>query len=284
MFEFHLSPGWTASLVVSAVISLSLPVILAIAARRRLGGRWRILGWGALVFTVSQILTRIPAIQILGWWWQDALKASQTLQWLWLTALCFSAGLFEEGGRYLGYRWLLRKEPKDLSTGVLFGIGHGGFEAMVLVGLGQLTTLVSLYFLQETGLAMIPAEAREITEKQLITIMEQPDWVPLLAAWERVASMAIHVSLSLIVLLAVRSGQWRWLLVAMLYHGASNFVAVGYLELAGRDTVSMVVTEVLITLIAAAGLWFALSRTVRLTKPADGALNDPPTRPDPEAR
>ena len=52
-----------------------------------------------------------------------------------LIFLGFTAGLFESVGRWVGYKWWFRNSlPYDWAHGVAFGIGHGGIEAVALVG------------------------------------------------------------------------------------------------------------------------------------------------------
>ena len=43
------------------------------------------------------------------------------------------AGVFEETGRYVSFKWFLKKETR-IQDGLSYGIGHGGIEAMLIVG------------------------------------------------------------------------------------------------------------------------------------------------------
>src|SRR5689334_5926286 len=45
-----------------------------------------------------------------------------------LTGVAVTAGLFEEVGRYVGYRFFMRREPKTWSKAVMFGLGHEGLD------------------------------------------------------------------------------------------------------------------------------------------------------------
>lgn len=134
----HISVGWYLALGVTSVGALLYPVILALVARRRLGVSWRYFGYGALIFLLFQIVSRIPLVTVAGLVLKPELHASRGALFAWLTVLALSAGLFEEVGRYVGYRWLMGKEPKTWDKAVMYGIGHGGLEAIVLVGLGDL--------------------------------------------------------------------------------------------------------------------------------------------------
>ena len=87
---------------------------------------------GALVFLVFQLLTRIPLLAVLGTQpWYQQMAENIVLIGLFLS---LTAGLFEEIGRYLAFRFVL-KSRLQIKNGVAYGVGHGGFEAMALVGL-----------------------------------------------------------------------------------------------------------------------------------------------------
>lgn len=247
---------WVAILATAGLLNLALPVLVAVWAQHRFGGRVRVFFLGAAVFAVSQLLLRIPLITVGQVLLRPALEASASAQWAWLGLLALSAGLFEETGRWLGWRFLLRSTPRDLGNAVRFGLGHGGVEAVVLIGLSQLATAASMLWLFQGGLDGLPAEAREPALRQLAAIAAQPDWTPLLSVWERLSSLAVHVSLSVAVALGVRTARLGWLLGAIAFHALTNFVAAGFLQVYGGATWVIVTTEVLIMGLALAGLLF----------------------------
>jgi uncharacterized membrane protein YhfC len=86
---------------------------------------------GALVFLVFQLLTRIQLINYFSTMDWFAEMAQNIVFLIFFFAL--TAGIFEEVGRYLGFKFLLKKHL-SWKNGVAFGIGHGGFEAIALVG------------------------------------------------------------------------------------------------------------------------------------------------------
>ena len=95
---------------------------------------------GMLVFFVSQIVLRIPLITLLfpkmSWYesLQDNIAAASLFSGL-------TAGIFEELGRYAGYKIFLKKNTRYID-GFAYGVGHGGFEAMYLVGLTCINNLI----------------------------------------------------------------------------------------------------------------------------------------------
>jgi uncharacterized membrane protein YhfC len=154
---------------------------------------------GAACFTVFQLFTRIPLLQfVLPRSAEYALFQTQHPT-AYLLLLCLSAGVFEECGRYVTMRLLLKTgAPLDA---VSFGVGHGGIEAVALVG-------VNMAYLLFTG-----GWAAQLADGFY------------LAGVERLLAMTAHVGLSIMVWCGVRAKK-PWLLpAAVLLHGALDFIA-----------------------------------------------------------
>src|SRR5438270_8244841 len=100
----QIAAGLFVALGLASAIEIILPLVLAIYVRRRLRVRWRYFWYGVAVFAVVQLFTRVPAVLAIQALITPQLKASDTLLWTWLFILALTAALFEEGGRYLGYR------------------------------------------------------------------------------------------------------------------------------------------------------------------------------------
>src|SRR5664280_645569 len=117
-------------LAISLLLSIVLPLVAAIVLHKKLQFAWKSALVGALVFVVFQILTRIPLLGYLQYnLWYQAFSMSYPIISLLLIAL--SAGLFEEVGRYIGFRLLLRRHL-DWEGGIAYGIGHGGLESLYI--------------------------------------------------------------------------------------------------------------------------------------------------------
>ena len=235
--------------------ALVFPVVAGFVAHRRLGVSWRYFGYGALVFFLSQVVTRIPAVQIAQVAIAPQLQSSPALVWGWLVMLAVTAGLFEEVGRYLGYRFLMRREEKTWAKAVMFGIGHAGLEAMLLSGVLAAVTIANIVFLGANGLDSVPADQRDLAARQLQAIAEQPGWLPLMGAWERLWTMPVHVGLSVMVLQVFTRGSIRWLWLAIAAHAVVDLLAVGLLQGLGSSTTTTLVVEMAVAVCGATGLW-----------------------------
>lgn len=218
--EFH--PSVALGLAASTALSGAGPIAVALIFARRTGASLRYFGIGALVFVVSQVVLRLPWQIPLGIWLAPRLKGHELLGYAWVAFSAMGAALFEEIGRWVGYRRLVRDE-RSWRVGVMYGLGHGGIEAMLLVGLSLMVTLV-LYLL--LGLhAPLPIEADKLAKIEE-TLGKMTFTGSLAGGVERILAVTFHVAQSLLVLQCFTRGQRRWLLYAVGLHFACDSVGV----------------------------------------------------------
>lgn len=107
---------------------------------------------GVMTFVVSQVLIRIPLLQIMTMLPQlQAYFSANAL--LYILLLSLSAGLFEEGARYIGLSFL--RDHRSLNDAILLGLGHGGVEAILLVGIPALSQGLSVYNASLAGMERV---------------------------------------------------------------------------------------------------------------------------------
>lgn len=181
---------------------------------------------GALVFLVFQMLTRIQLINYfstMDWFAEMA----QNLVFL-IFFFALTAGIFEEIGRYLGFRFLLKKHL-SWKNGIAFGIGHGGFEAIALVGATTINNLV-VSFMINTGTfdTQMAPQLGEMANYFKQILVETEPVMFFFTGIERMAALAVHIGLSVLVLYAVKKRKTFYLLAAIIIHGIFNIPAVIY--------------------------------------------------------
>jgi uncharacterized membrane protein YhfC len=138
----------------------------------------------------------------------------------------------------------------------MYGLGHGGLESLLLIGLLSLLTLANLLVLSSTGLDIVPAAQRPQVEQQLAAIMAQPGWLPLLGAWERLWTLPAHVALSVLVLQVFRRGRLTWLWLAIAAHTLLDFTSVALLQLLGPARVSsQLIVEAVVAVFGFIAIW-----------------------------
>ena len=106
---------------------------------RRLCGRWLPFLIGALFFPVFAMMLE-PLLHIV------ALKSPlgavmQNNIWVFGLYGGLAAGLFEETGRLVAFKMVLRNEESPV-TALSYGLGHGGMEAFLLVGMAMVNNLL----------------------------------------------------------------------------------------------------------------------------------------------
>lgn len=200
-------------LVFTVLCSLVLPITLTVYICLRKQGYWRALLAGALCFTFFQMVTRIPLIQYVlpKMEWYVTLAMSNPL--LNILFLAVTASLFEEIGRYIVMRLFLKKH-QSINDALSFGIGHGGIEAVLLVGV----TFTLALFTQS------PAMISQLTGATAFA-----------AGVERLFTMAVHVGLSVMVMKSVREHKISFLLLALLIHTLIDFVPIYAMHIMGAN-------------------------------------------------
>lgn len=52
------------------------------------------------------------------------------------------AGLFEETGRFVAFKTVLKRKQEKDQNALMYGAGHGGFEAIVILGLAMINNII----------------------------------------------------------------------------------------------------------------------------------------------
>lgn len=220
--ELEARPVVVAALAAGSLLTLLGPVAAGLWWSRRSGAPISAWAKGALVFFVSQCVLRLPWQIPLGIWLGPHIHGSYVRGYAWIAASALTAGLFEEVGRWFGYRWLVKGE-RSFRVGVQFGLGHGGIEAMLLVGVSLGGALV-VYLLLATGhMPPMNAEAHDKVVAAMAAMHAGDLGAGIL---ERIMAMTVHVGLSLLVLQGIVRGSRAWLAGAIAAHFAVDFVSV----------------------------------------------------------
>jgi uncharacterized membrane protein YhfC len=219
----------TATLVILALETLFgflAPILAAVIWRRKSASRLKPLWVGALTFFVfAMVLEQIAHMVFLVVDWPVS-RAIAANPYLYMLYGGLAAGIFEETGRYAAFSLVLKKQrsPQDAIT---YGIGHGGFECISILGMtmGSYLVLALLgYFAGGTGLY-----ADDQIRTTMSAIAAISPLTGFFACVERVSAMALHVELSVLVFASVFLKRKRWLYpAAILLHAMLDFIAVLY--------------------------------------------------------
>ena len=239
------------SMAVAALVGIAVPPVLAWWLVRKFSIRWQTILIGAGTFIVfalvlepilHQLVLKGPhGASITGNVWYFALYGG------------LAAGLFEETGRFLSMKFLMRREPSSALPGVAYGAGHGGVEMLIIFGITMISNLVVSAMINagqtDVLLASAPAEAQESIQAQFAALQGMNVGSIAIGIWERISALVLQLGLSMLVWTAVRrGGKWLWLLpAAILLHALVDALAVVL-----SKSVSMVAVEVVICALAIA--------------------------------
>ena len=194
------------TLFISFLLPLFGGVLFPLLRRKeRLTSAWLL---GALGFFVPQMVVRTPLLQLLSPHLADLSLAHPLVYGL---GLAFTAALFELMGRLTVARLL--KNRLTFRRSLAAGMGHGGIESILIVGIAYITNLYYISLIQSGEFdSLLPllsqvegaAEQMETMRQALITT---PWWMFLLAGLERLLTMVCHAGLSLLVCYSLHWGK-----------------------------------------------------------------------------
>lgn len=207
-------------LIFTILISIGLPLVTLLYAFWKKHYIPYMLG--VLAFVVSQILIRIPILNYLNGNSTAFSMFSVMQPVLFVIMLSLSAGIFEEIARFIAMRYFMKQ--RDWRSGFLFGAGHGGIEAILIVGIPVVSLLLSQTVAGNTDSYFA-------------------------SGIERFFAMIVHIGLSFIVLQAVVQKKFRYVIFATLIHGVVNTIA-GIIPLYVPGKRGIIVVEILIAICA----------------------------------
>ena len=223
-------------------IMIALPIAIGVILARKRKISWGLFFIGAVTFVFSQIghLPFNAVVQDAGVLPSDTAVLSNLI----ILGLFYglSAGVFEEGARYLTYRFWAR-DARTWGKGLMLGAGHGGIEAIMIGTLGMLN-FVLLAFMNEGYYLDTITDAQMPALMQQLEMFNLPWHMVILGAVERVFAISAHLAMSLLVMQVFIRKQHRWLFFSILWHTGLNATAV-----VGITLWNAYITELLI------GIW-----------------------------
>lgn len=190
--------------ILTLLVSLVLPLAVLVFMMVKYKKQGALSAWllGAAGFFVTQILIRLPILTVLqsqSWF----LAFSQSHLFLYAFALAFTAGLFELAGRFAVAK--LMQKNLTFRRSLAAGLGHGGIEAMVLIGTAYVNNLIYIVMINSGAfdgiLAQTAAMGVDVTQLELIReqLISSSPALFLLGGFERILAMVAHTAMSLIV-------------------------------------------------------------------------------------
>jgi uncharacterized membrane protein YhfC len=211
----------------NGLIMVALPIVIGIVISRKFNLGWRLWWIGAATFVLSQI-GHIPFNAVVGLLMErGVLPTPSPANELLFSAvfLGLSAGFWEEGLRYIVYRWWA-KDARSWSKALMLGDGHGGIEAMLLGSL-VLVNFIVLLSLRTTDMSgLLSADQIAAFNQQSGAYWSVSWYDSMLGALERAFAIPLQIGLSVIMLQCFVRKEIRWLFIAIAWHALVDAVSV----------------------------------------------------------
>lgn len=234
----HVGTASIVWMVVGLILFVTVPVAVAIVWKIKKKEPFTTILIGAVAFLLFALILEKPIQNVLIFPTEMGLSdnplsiALASRPVLLALATGLFPGIFEETGRLVAFKTLLRKRT-NRETSISYGIGHGGIEVVFVLGLMYFQFLSYAMMLNNGTFGTVVAQVAEKAPEKLSQVQSVIDSLTgftfttlLAAAVERVFAVLFHIGASILVFYACRDKKKFWLYpLAILLHTAMDFIA-----------------------------------------------------------
>ena len=211
-------------MIISGLIAFGLPIAAFIVINKKLKLKIvpLLIGCAAFIIFVLILENMLHSVvlrpDVLG-----AIPLRVNHPVIYVLYAIFAAGIFEETARLISFT-LIKNKFRGIATGFSYGIGHGGIECILFVGLSMFSNIVLSFMINSGEIAslgnMIP---QDLIVDPLVNTAPA---MFLVSGVERIFAFSFHVAASLLVWTAVNKKGAMWLYpVAICLHAILNIPA-----------------------------------------------------------
>lgn len=264
-----------AGLLTEGILVIAIPIILLIVWKKKTKASLKPAVTGMIIFPLFGILLKaIPAYFMLM---ADNPVSRALNSNIWLYSIIgggLLAGIFEEGGRFVAFKFILKKYRSNKDA-ISYGIGHGGFESAYM-GLAALSYVIIAVTVNTLGIEALTAGLDETSTYSVVVQVESiaatPFYSPaVLGVIERMAAITFHISMSVLDLAAAREKKYLPLFpLAILLHTLMNSM-IGFV-LSGMT--SAITLECILAAYSAVMAFFAYRLYKKLGEEEKAEINE----------
>lgn len=233
-------------IITNMLLGIIIPVGLVVLFRKKYQASAKSFFVGcAVMLLFALVLEQMVHMVVLGSGVGTAIRRST---WAYALYGALMAGLFEETGRFLAMRYVLKKEHGNAYNALMYGAGHGGFEMFVILSMGMVNNLIYALMINmgqtQTLLASLDEVSKNTLQTAFDTLIQTPSWQFALSPVERIAAITAQIGLSVIVWFAAEGEKSRmslWFL-AIALHALLDGIAV----VTSRSGMSLIAVEALV--------------------------------------
>lgn len=213
-------------MAVSGLVAVLVPVVLCILVWKKTKAKFSSMLWGCGTFVLFALILE----QVLH---AIVLTATGTAitDNIWLYALYggVAAAVFEETGRFVTMKFAMKKNLNKQNA-FMYGVGHGGIESILVVGMTQVSNLATSFMINgnqlESMLGTLGEEQKATVLESLSALWTTPESHFFISGIERMIAIALHLCLSILVYYGVKLGKKRFLAAAAGAHFAADFIII----------------------------------------------------------
>lgn len=225
-------------LIAGAVLWIAVPVAAALIWKVKKKEPVSTILTGAAAFLLFTLILEKPVQNVLAFPTAMGLPEHAVSRFLSANPVLLALvaglfpGVFEETGRLIAFKTVLRKR-RNRETSISYGIGHGGFEVILILGLTYIQYITYAVMLNTgtfgTVIDQVASQAPEQlgSVESVVRLITGFSFADLgIAFVERIFAVLFHIGASILVFYACREKRRFWLYpVAIVLHTGADFIA-----------------------------------------------------------
>lgn len=224
-------------LIVGTVLWVAVPVAVAIIWKVKKKEPFTTILIGAATFLLFALILEKPIQNVLAFPTAMGLPDHAVSRFLSANPILLALvsglfpGVFEETGRLVAFKTILRKR-KNRETSISYGIGHGGFEVILILGMTYIQYIAYAVMINTGIIGTVMDQVASLAPEQLgsvesvVNLLTGFSFADLgIAFVERIFAVLFHIGASILVFYACRNKKSFWLYpFAILLHTAVDFI------------------------------------------------------------
>jgi len=216
------------AIVIALLITIGLPIAAGFLLNKRAGVAWRIVMYGALGYFITQALLTLVFSGFTYLVDNGILTLSDRAFLIWQLVLSvLLAAIIGVLIRWVGMK-TIKEDLNTLKGAYGIGVGYGGVESVLMVGLPLLTTFITMVSnvnIDPQTTTLDPAVAAQIEQ-----LWQVNSFIPLAGALERISAFIMHITVTILILQTFKQNNRIWLAAAIGLEVLVNGLIVGLSE------------------------------------------------------
>ncbi len=206
------------SVIITCLMSILLPIAFLLYWKKKHNAKVLPFFIGALVFIVAVLLLESILNSIIIKAFGESLQSNYILYALYGGVV---AGLFEEGSRYIVMKYIMKKSLNK-ENAIMYGVGHGGAESILTIGLTYLSNLLFIILINtgnfELIMSSVPEEYYSQVYEQLSPLWASNFSIFLIAGFERIIAFFLQLSFSYLVYKGIAYKKPIFIFISFICH------------------------------------------------------------------